>query len=93
MRVLELARTRSVVIECSPFLQTDPLYQELVVARLAAMGLCVSAVTLDAAEWLPMARKRLYVAAFADAAHFDAYWGVSRPVRRELKYANVLLPP
>jgi len=95
-RVLSLATARVVVVECSARLLQDPYFETDLVARLAALGYAVAHIVLDANNWLPINRERVFIVCFRSEAAYDAFtssgW-ISPPPQREARVDAVLLPP
>lgn len=92
--VIELVMPRTMVVECSDRLCSDPLYRTAFLARLKGLGYHVyldGRYVLGASSWLSVERWRTYVICFQDEADYLRFTGATPPQRRESSVARALL--
>ena len=91
--VISNVKTDCLVIECSAKLQADPFFQEDILDRLVLIGLSPCSMILEANNWLPINRLRLFIICFRHYKHYENFWGVAIPTSREISLSSIILPP
>ena len=73
LRIISIVLSPVCVFECVTQLESDKLFQEVIIQPLTALGYNCSWFSLDASTWAPTKRKRLFIVCQTDATSFKQF--------------------